>query len=191
MKNLIQIREDVDVTSMLKELAANPDLWNIYNGRTRDAHSPHANIADIWLRFADKNRYPANAHNEMSEPHESVWYEAIDRLPSVKAFIMQLAGTLQAERLGGVIITRLPPGATITPHIDDDWHSKYYKKFHLVLQGEGSLIYSGSEHLVPQIGEVFYLNDKEIHGVVNLSKEDRIALVVCVRQDSGFRVEKL
>lgn len=188
MKNLIVIEQNIDVSNILAELEASPELWNLYTGRTDDPNSPHNRIADIWLRFADKSLYAPCDHDRMSDPHESIWYSAIDKLPSVKNLVMEFAGRLQSERLGGVIITRLPAGTTISPHVDDDWHSQYYKKFHVLLQGKGSIIYSGDEHLVPKAGEMFYLNDKEIHGVVNASGEDRIALVFCVRQDQGARV---
>ncbi len=188
MKNLVVIQKDLDVSTLLTELEASEDLWNVHKGRTAPKGGAHAEICDIWLRFNDHREFASLDHNLMSEEHESLWYEAIDSLPLVKAAIYGILASLQGEQLGGVILTRLPPKGTIAPHVDEDWHSHHYKKYHLLLQGEGSLIYSGNEYLVPSVGELFYLNDKEIHGVINNSDEHRICLVVCVKKDNNFRV---
>ena len=78
---VIKIEENLPIQLILDELAANPDLWDMYEYRSKAANSPHTDVADIWLRYNDINQFgPANYNNMMQE-HDSVWYEAIDRLP--------------------------------------------------------------------------------------------------------------
>lgn len=187
---LTLIDSNLPVQPILDELAANPDLWDEYPQRRKGKNSPHSQMTDIWLRFADINTYAPTNYGDMMKPHDSVWYEAIDKLPSVKAACNVLMGALQGERLGGVLISRLPPGGSIAPHTDHDWHAEYYKKFHILLQGEDTFIYSGNSYLQAKQGDLFHLDSSQIHGVINNGSIDRLALIVCVRQDEGNRVEK-
>lgn len=187
---LTLISKDIPVHQLMEELNAAPQLWRTYTYRSDAPNTPHAAVSDIWLRYNDLNNYAPSQMNEMMQEHDSLWYEAIDKLPAFKALANMLMGILQGERLGGILISRLPAGATIAAHVDTEWHSTYYKKFHLVLQGDNSVIYSGHDHLVNQPGDLFYLDSSKPHGVLNLGTEDRIVVIVCIRQDSGYRVKR-
>ena len=188
---LTLIEKSVPVEGLLAELEAHPGLWREYTYRSDAPLTPHAKVADIWLRYNDLNNYAPSQMAEMMAEHDSQWYAAIDKLPTFKAVIQMLMSSLQGERLGGVLISKLPPGCAIAAHVDDEWHSLYYKKFHLVLSGKGSAIYSGHEFLVNEPGDLFHLDSSQAHGVLNLGEEDRIVLIVCIRQDSGYRVKKV
>lgn len=185
------IDRNIDVKVLLEELEANPQLWRTYTYRSDAPNTPHAKVADIWLRYNDLNNYAPSEMNEMMQEHDSLWYEAIDSLPAFKAFAYMLMGVLQGERLGGILISKLPPNASIAAHVDTEWHSTYYKKFHLVLQGDNSAIYSGHDFIVNKPGDLFYLDSSKPHGVLNMGTDDRIVLIVCIRQDSGYRVRKV
>lgn len=187
---LTLIEQGIDVAPLLAELEANPQLWQEYAYRTNAKNSPHIKVADIWLRYNDLNKYAPNQMNEMMDEHDSVWYDAIDCLPSFKALAYMLMSTLQGERLGGMLISRLPPGASIAAHVDSQWHSLYYKKIHLILQGEDSLIYSGFETLRTKPGDLFHLDSSQFHGVANIGTDARISVVVCIRQDSEERIKR-
>lgn len=187
---LIRLESGIKVDHLLAELEANPQLWDQYPQRRIPQESPHTQMKDIWLRFADINNFGPAHYDQMLGPHESIWYEAIDSLPAIKATILAMMGQFRGEQLGGCIITKLPPKGCIGPHSDDDWHSKHYNKFQLILSGEGSIIYSGKEYLQTSVGDLYYLDDSQIHGVINTSDEDRIALIVCIRSDSPERVRR-
>lgn len=191
LPGLTLIEQNIPVENLLKELEANPQLWREYTYRSDAPNTPHAKVADIWLRYNDLNKFAPSQMSEMMSEHDSLWYEAIDKLPSFKAVAHMLMSSLQGERLGGILISKLPAGAAIAAHIDTEWHSCYYKKFHLVLKGKGSTIYSGHEFITNKPGDLFHLDSSQAHGVVNAGEEDRIVLIVCIRQDSGFRVKKV
>lgn len=190
-QGLTLLERGIDVTPIMRELQNANDLWDAYPHRRLPESSPHKAMHDIWLRFADINAYAPINYGDMAKEHNSYWYEAIDRLPSVKAFAHILMGQMQGDRLGGMIITKLKPKSTIAPHNDYAWHDEYYDKFHLVLQGENSFIYSGADYLAAEPGDLFHLDDQQLHGVINNGDIDRIALIVCIHRDDGFRVRRI
>lgn len=190
-KGVTLIESGIDVSALMEELEAHPELWNEYDYRSSTPGTPHGAVSDIWLRYNDINAYAANDRESMMHEHDSVWYEAIDKLPGFKALTNILMSQLQGERLGGVLIGKLPPGEMIAPHIDYLWHSEYYTKYHLVLQGEDSIIFSGYDKIRTKPGDLFRLDSSQTHGVINLGKDDRISVCVCIRHDNGQRVRKL
>ncbi len=185
------LEEGIDISLMLNEINNAPEeLWNLYPQRRHKA-SPHHQMTDIWLRFANINEYaPVDYGDMQNKPHESHWYDAISHLDSIKQFSHLLMSQLQGERLGGVIISRLPAGKSINSHVDSGWHADYYTKYHLLLQGNNTTIYSGNKFLTPAPGSLFVLDSSLQHGVINNGEEDRIALIVCIKTESEFRVGK-
>jgi len=55
---------------------------------------------------------------------------------------------LKGSQLGRVIVTRLPPGGKIAPHVDTGKCAEFYQRVHLVLHGEpGNLFFCGDEQV--------------------------------------------
>ena len=85
-------------------------------------------------------------------------------------------------RLGRVIITRLPPGKTITPHVDSGSHAEYYDRYHVTLQNNpGSIFRCGNEHVFMATGDIWWLDNSIEHEVINNSVDDRITMIVDIR----------
>lgn len=193
MKNMKQIADGVNVSSLLEEIKANPQLWNKYTARTENPASPHHVVSDIWLRhnpIAHLNKDdPKGLREFVAGEHDSVWYEAIDLLPSAREICMQLMAFVGGERLGGVLITRIPPGCSVKPHTDrPSWHAEYYDKYAVQLQGnpDQSFNFDG-EVFCALPGDVYWFDNGKEHWVVNDSNEDRMTMIVCVRHDKGAR----
>ena len=55
----------VDVAPLLWALQANPQVWNMNRARTVDETSPHREVDDIWIRYAEGGAL-------LNEPHDSV-----------------------------------------------------------------------------------------------------------------------
>ena len=168
--------KDVDVSQLVAQIDAHSELWNQYGYRKNMA--PHSAMSDIWVRYNDiKNMGPAFNHE-----HDSVWYPAYQELPALKDIIFPLMGEVEGERLGGVLITRIPPGCDIKPHVDRGWHVDYYDKFYVSLKSEqGANFYCGDEVLNPKAGEVWRFDNRALHWVENRSNDDRMTLIVCIR----------
>ena len=170
-----------DIGPLADQLARNPDVWNRHKWRTDDAKSPHRAVSDIWVRYADlaelaKLKDPAN------EPHESVWYPVVSQIPAAWAIARRLAHRL-AGKLGGVLITRIPPHGEVKPHIDRGWHAAHYEKFAVQVQGNASQAFCFEDGALSALpGGVYTFQNDRLHWVTNPTDEERITLIVCVRR---------
>jgi hypothetical protein len=155
-------------------LQAHPELWNQTPDRTKPPESPHHDLSDIYIRYGkDPLDY---------EPHESVWYPAADVLP-VKELIFQLMHDVRGERLGGVLITKIPAGKMCKPHRDGGWHAGYYEKFGIQIQSApGQEFCFDGEALETQPGDVFWFDNAHTHWVTNPTPVDRITLIVTLKR---------
>ena len=95
---------------------------------------------------------------------------------------------VEGERLGGILITKLPPGGHIRTHFDQGWHASYYEKFYIALQNEPGAVFAFPErNLIAHAGVCFWFDNSVPHGVHNGSHQDRLALIVCIKTDQ-FKV---
>lgn len=201
MKHLKQLAAGLDVAPIVAELAANEDLWNAYTLRTSGAAPAHNQVSDIWVRYRPWETYlelrefigyglqgqysEGHAIEQfVSEEHESTWYPAIDKLPSLRSLIFEVCRYWEVERLGGVLITRIPPGGEVKPHIDRGWHATYYEKIAVQLasnQAQAFHFEDGAFRCEP--GTVYTFDNNYSHWVSNESAEPRMTCIVCVRRD--------
>ncbi len=179
MSKIKKIAGGVNVTPLLWALQANPQLWNEFGQRTADPASPHHEVDDIWLRYAE----PESASKP--GPHESVWYPSASVLP-VREIVYPLMQFVRGERLGGVLITRIRAGKQCKPHHDDGWHARYYEKFAIQIQSApGQFFCFDGEKLEPAPGDVYTFQNEHTHWVTNETEHDRITLIVCIKTDKG------
>lgn len=176
-------KRPIDVSAAVEQLDANPDLWNQFTMRTtRYEGSPHLRVSDIWVRYnAWRNFNPKKPEN-FSKQHDSSWYPAYGKLPALRPLIFGLMQVVEGERLGGVLITRIPAGSSVAPHIDKGWHAGYYRKFAVQLRGGPDQLFCfEGESLEAEPGEVYEFDNSEKHWVINESNRERITLIVCIR----------
>jgi mannose-6-phosphate isomerase-like protein (cupin superfamily) len=120
------------------------------------------------------------------DQHESIAYPAWSKLTQAHAFVFDLARFVEATRIGRVLINRIRPGGRIYPHADTPAHTEYYKRFHLVIQGQpGAVITCGDESLQMLTGRLFYFDNKLVHEVRNESSVDRISMVIDLKCGSN------
>jgi aspartyl/asparaginyl beta-hydroxylase (cupin superfamily) len=104
-------------------------------------------------------------------------------MPSVKAAALRLCDHVGGMRLGGVLITRIPPGGEVKPHIDSGWHAEYYEKYAIQLKGNKDQgFYFEDAELHPETGDVYTFDNSKLHWVRNDSNEERMTLIVCIRR---------
>lgn len=175
-----KLSEGVNVAPLYWALQSHPELWDLHDGRTRDPGSPHHGLSDIWCRFAAPGFTGA-------EPHESVWYPCADVLP-VREHVYPLMAAVNGERLGGVLITRIPPGNEVKPHVDPGWHARYYEKFAIqIASAPGQLFQFEGESLETKPGDVYTFDNSHLHWVTNPTEYERITMVVCIRRAESCR----
>ena len=168
-----------DVSSLAQQLAAHPEVWNEYRWRTEHPRSPHREIDDIWARY----NAPENVGSRFNEPHEAVWYPVVEKLPALRPLVFDVMRTVEGEHLGGVLITRVPAGKQVYPHVDQGWHALHYRKFAVQIAGnvEQSFCFE-NEGLSALPGELYEFNNQAPHWVVNPTPEARVTLICCIRR---------
>jgi hypothetical protein len=175
----------VDVSEINRQLAEHPELWDRNPFRRTAPGSAHAGMKDIWVRYNDVQKYLEKGDlTGFNDEHVPVWYEAWQKVPALKPVIFDLMTRVQGEMLGGVLITRIPSGQGIAPHVDKSWHVDYYDKFYISLSAaRGARFCSEYEFIEPGVGDVYRFDNRHEHWVTNESGQDRVTLIVCIRTD--------
>jgi len=187
MKNFLKIADGCDVMPLMYAVQRKPELWNQNKLRTSIPESPHFEVSDIWLRFNDLTRATETGDaSYIMDEHESIDYPAFAQLPQARPLIFGLMSRVGGERLGRCLITKLPPGGRITPHVDGGSHAAYYERFHIVLHAKaGSRFRAGDEVVEMKTGEIYWFDNSQEHEVLNASDDDRVHLIVDVRCKSA------
>jgi quercetin dioxygenase-like cupin family protein len=177
MSKIKLIHQGANVAPLLWALQRHPELWNQHTARTESAASPHHGLDDIWIRFGDPERCLDG------QPHAPHWYPSADVL-GVKPLIYDLFAMVQGDSLGGVLITRIPPGAVCKPHIDPGWHAKHYRDKYAIqiASAPGQRFCFEGEHLETRPGDVFWFDNQHLHWVENPTDYERITLIVCIQK---------
>jgi hypothetical protein len=176
-KHIRLLAENAPVGPVLAAVQAHPELWNQQTARTEHPNSPHHEVDDIWVRYAD----PKTVREDGS--HESIWYPPADVLP-VRELVFPLMAAVGGEKLGGILITRVPAGKQVKPHTDLGWHARHYDKFAIQLQGNREQAFHFDDGaLVTKAGDLYTFDNAYRHWVTNPSSEARITLIACIRTE--------
>ena len=185
MKAYNKIHSDLDISLARKEIENNADLFGEFNAR-KDASPVMAQMDDIWLRYGDIVEVTKTGdYSKIANEHDSIW---LKDLPECKKICFEVMKLVNGERLGGVLITRLPVGAEILTHTDAGWHADYYDKYYVPLENEKGSVFGFDEgDIEPDLGDVWAFDNSYNHWVKNNSNKERIAMIVCIKQEKYTR----
>jgi hypothetical protein len=183
MKYFQQLAAGINVTPLLNALQRQPELWNQHPIRTKHPGTAHADVSDILLRFNDYSEFERTGDpTTVTDDKECIAFPAWEKLPQISPIIFDLMRTVEATRLGRVIITKLPPGKTITPHVDGGAPATYYERYQLALQSlPGALFRIGEETVNFRSGDMWWIQNNIVHSVENNSADDRIVAIIDLR----------
>lgn len=170
------------VADAVAQVDKDPD-WNRYTLRTKQYGTTHSQVSDLWIRFNAWKNYNPKKPSQFLKAHRSVWYPAYARLPAIKPLIFGLMTVFAGEELGGVLITRIPPGCRVEKHRDGGFNAEYYnRKFAIMLKSnaEQAFCFDG-EKMITEPGDVFQFDNSFEHWVTNQSDEERMTLIVSLR----------
>lgn len=191
MQHFMKIASGLDPWPLLHALQTQPELWN-RDGVRNHWQSVHKDVDDILLRYnawKDGEDYLDKVCSSLAMVDYPAWY----RLPPAQVFVYGLLGKVLGIHLGRVMISRLRPGGTIPAHSDRIEPAEaafpdrvppaaYFERYHVVLQsGPGSIFFAGEEQVTMMPGEIWWLDNQAVHGVINNSADDRIHLIIDVR----------
>jgi hypothetical protein len=183
MKYFQQLAAGINVTPLMNALQRQPELWDANPIRTKHPGTAHADVSDILCMFNDISAYERTGDPAtITDDKECIPYPAWEKLPQLRPIIFDLMRTVEATRLGRVIITKLPPGKEITPHEDMGAPAEYFERFQLAIQSlPGALFHIGDETADFRSGEMWHINNRVTHSVHNHSKDDRIVAIIDLR----------
>jgi hypothetical protein len=182
MKHFTLVHAGLDVAPILAELEAHPALWNEHSERTADNAGPMAGTGDIWIRY-----FP---HASLREPadylreNRPVFYPAWQALPSIQPVVHSLMAMCCGVELGGILISRIPAGGEIKPHVDGAaWSARYYnRKFYVPLKANARCVNTcGEDEVVFRVGEIWEFDNLVTHSVLNHGTTERVTLIVTLR----------
>lgn len=176
------LRRGINVQPLVEDLERHPELWNRNRFRTAGGYgNPHSQLSDIIVRFNDWRNWKGD-RAQFNEEHESVWWKPYLKLPAIKPFVFDLMRMFYAERLGMVLITKIPPHTTCEPHVDTGWHAGHYLKFGLQLKGAPGQYFCYDGYKVETVtGDLFAFDNSKRHWVENPTDHERWTLIICLR----------
>jgi len=173
-----RIASGLNVAPIVWALQQHPELWNTQRARTEDPASPHHGLDDIWARYGDPERAVDG------QPHDARWWPSADLL-GIRPTCLDLMRAVEGVELGGVLITRIPPGREVRPHTDPGWHARRYEKYGVqITSAPGQLFCFEGEQLETRPGDVFWFDNAHTHWVTNPTNYERITMIVCIRKES-------
>jgi hypothetical protein len=181
MRYFQQVASGVEMLPLAVSLYRQPELWNRDNERT-NGQGPHSAVDDIWCRFRAKAELTSPA--AYAEPFVPVMYPAWHALPHLRPIVFGLMARLEAVQLGGVLLTRVPPGCQVAPHDDKGrWHSEFFQtKVYLPIASNDKCYNTcGDERVVMRTGEAWLFDNLTVHSTVNDGDTDRMTLIISLR----------
>lgn len=165
---------NIPVVDLYWQLQKHPEFWNENTARTSSENSPHYRLDDIWARYAEDL-------SQAQVPHKAKWYPVAETIPHIRKYAEFLQEVFQYEHLGGVLITRIPPGGECKGHIDYGWHAEHYDKFALqITSAPGQYFWVEDKKLITMPGDVYTFDNSKMHGVINHSCYERITMIICM-----------
>jgi len=162
-----------DVTRVSEELEANKGLFGELPIRTAFEGSPHREVEDIIVRGP-----VSSPESTLRDLHNEIRCTEYTPLREVSSLVDHLMNYVEGRELGRVIVTKLPPKGSITPHCDEGDAAEYYDRFHIVISGyPGSIFKCGNEQVEMLTGEVWEFDNNTEHSVINASSHDRVHIV--------------
>lgn len=174
MLHFTRIAEHVDISPLLEELDASPEMWLADTSRQRKVRCQR-NTRNIFLR-APRKPLPPGAENA-NDVHESRIAAGARKLPRTLAFCEKTAGELGAL-LGRATLVALLPKSKVYPHVDAGAYYRIRDRLHLVLKSpRGSRLTAGDETVLMREGELWAFDNKARHWSENTSSEPRVHLI--------------
>jgi quercetin dioxygenase-like cupin family protein len=173
LQNFRLIRQGRDPAPLLAELSRIEAIWGEQTGR-QEAVPVQREALAVPLRGMVKSAQCGRLRRDV---HESRWTTGSHRFPLFQEFLKQIASEEDGV-LGRAKIVCLPPGRQVHPHTDRGEYYKVRNRYHYVLKSAlGSWLKAGDEEIRMQEGELWWFDNKAVHGARNDGTEDRIHLI--------------
>src|SRR3954470_12032981 len=139
MRNFLRLASGANVAPLMLAISRRPDLWTADTYLRKFPQGPFGMVDSIMLRFPEKVVFEGDDAEQKLElykqnllpgfdQHESIDYPAFAALSEARPLVMQVFAAVGGTRLGRVMINRIAPGGSISPHADTPVHANYYSR---------------------------------------------------------------
>ena len=182
MPSIQHLSSGLNVAPLVYQLARHPELWNQHTMRTEAYGTPHRKVDDIWARYNPWRNFTGDVKAFNAE-HVSEWYPCVHFIPAAWSLARQVMRKVGGKVLGGVLLTRIPPGGEVRPHVDTGWHAGHYEKYAVQVKGNKDQAFCFEDaELRPEPGDLYTFDNSKLHWVINDSGTERITLIVCIKR---------
>ena len=197
-RNFELIGKEMNFNAVKQEITEHEERFNDFLDRQNFEGSPFKDTRCIPCRMTFEDDVdPSWSPEEILEYRKTKGVTNINAIdcpiyesfPAVYHEVMKIAGFMQAEQLGRVIIAELKPGGHILPHYDYGAYHDFYDRLHLVISGKGCHFRVGREIVKMLPGEIWLFNNRAQHEVWNDSDEARYHVVIDLKL-KGSRVAR-
>jgi len=171
-----KIVEGIPIEDLYKEVMKNKDFFGHFPIRTTYPGSAHSQVVDVLLR-GPEIRLGSTAQ-DLQNTILCSDYPMMEEYPVLQSYLFTLMHMVRGTMLGRVVLTKLPPGGSIDPHKDEGEAADLYDRYHIVVASDnGNMFFSGEEQQEMLPGDIWWVDNHDIHWVENRGKEDRIHVV--------------
>lgn len=184
-RNFQLLMQGQNFGNVIEEIARNEELFEASKFRQNFKGSPFTQTCFIPCRMTyDLDHEPTE--DELIEHLKTKGVtnvNAVDTdlyqfMPETYSVVMWLAGLVQAEQIGRVLVARCNPTGHIGAHKDFGAYHDFYDRFHICLSGEGCHFRSGREIVKMLPGEIWWFWNNDEHEVWNDSDKPRDHIVI-------------
>jgi hypothetical protein len=166
LSNFRKVLSGIDISPLLNQVLAHPNLWN---------------TDDSWTRNKPNSVLYATDNIVLRYNSGQVWNRSsLFILTEVRPIIDALMQAIPGEVLGKILISRMTPGQTIAPHIDY-WPAPgapFYQRYQIPISVSPACIFRcGDEDLFMEPGNAYWFNNQVEHSVINNSSDVRISML--------------
>lgn len=171
-----------DTTPAYAQILAHPEAWDTVPMRREHPQSPHRETSDCWLRYNPLRNYHGDVR-EFNAEHDAEWYPEAAILTECRSLAERVCADFEVDKLGFVLLTRIPAGKQVYPHIDQGWHAHYYEKFCISIRANAEQAFHFADcSLTSRSGDLFTFDNSFPHWVTNKSADERLSLIVCIHR---------
>jgi len=180
MKYLKLIADDIDVSSILAEIAANSELWYVDTSRQERISKQRETHAITLRSHADQASIDSRVRRAKPLRYRGRPSPMSAQFPLASEYVDQLVRSMDGK-MGRAVMTKLRPHGTVYAHTDDGLYWLLRDRYHLVLKSAtGSHFKVGGEEVRMREGELWWFDPTVSHEAFNDSDEDRIHIIVDV-----------
>lgn len=174
MKNFILIKKEINIAPLINQINKKREYW-FFDTRRQDRVPIQRETHNIYLRKFQEP-FPQGV-SEAHDVHPSVRTAASKHFQIVYGWIKHFAKSVDGE-LGRAVLVQLKPQGRVYAHRDRGEYYKIRDRYHLVLQStKGSVLICGGEEVRMKEGELWSINNKNLHEALNDSDDLRIHLI--------------